>query len=295
MSIAVMTDSGSGISPQEAIKMGVEVVPMPFSMDGELYREDINITRDEFFKKLTPQTNITTSQPSPETLMAAWDRALETHDEVLYIPLTSGLSSTFQTAQMLASSEEKYQGRVVVCDARGVSAVQSMICDDAVRLAREGHSAKEISSILEKNAGRNDIYIFLDTLEYLKHGGRATRAVLSIANILKIKPILKIENGSRLDVFSRGRTTKNCREKMIAQLRQDLKNRFHDPEAQHCHLGVAYTDSLDEAHNFAKEIAKAFPNRRIKDIIVRPLSLIICCHTGPGGVGCGFYCPIEEE
>jgi len=293
MSVAVMTDSGSGISPEESRELGIQVIPMPFQMGDVLYREDVTITRDEFFRKLAAGETVSTSQPSPSTLTTAWNAALKDHDEVLYIPLTSGLSSTYENAHML-SQDEHFGGRVHVCDARGVSAVLSMICEDAIRLADDGRSAAQIARTIEGNAGRNSIYIFMDTLEYLRRGGRITRPAAAFASFLHIKPILKIENGSHLDIFSKGRTGHKCREAMIRQLHVDLETKFRDPDAKHCHLGVAYSSSLEDAKNFEKEIADSFPNRKYRDLVVKPLSLMICCHIGPGALGCGFYCPVED-
>lgn len=290
MKIAVMTDSGSGLSPKAGREIGIHVVPMPFFMDDETYTEDVDIGRDAFFKALTEGVHGSTSQPSPAILQAAWDSALRTHDAVVHIPLTSGLSSTCENAQSLAD-EEKYRGRVFVADTRGVSVIQYMSCLDAVRLASAGCGPEEIVRILEENRGKNSIYIYIDTLEYLRRGGRVTRAAASLATLLHIKPILKIDNGSRLDTFSKARTEKKCRQIMIKQLHQDLETIYHDPDASGCHLAVAYSDSVEKARDFADEIAASFPNRKYQEVIVHPLPLLICCHTGPGALGCGFVYP----
>ena len=290
MKIAVMTDSGSGLSPKTGRQIGIHVIPMPFFMDDQTYTEDVNIGREEFFQKLIAGARASTSQPSPAMLETAWDSALRTHDAVVYIPLTSGLSSTCENAQIMAR-DEKYAGRVFVADTRGVSVIQYMSCLDALRLAAAGSGPEEIVRILEGNHGKNSTYIYIDTLEYLRRGGRVPWAAASLATLLHIKPILKIDNGSRLDTFSKARTEKKCREIMIRQLHTDLEQVFHDPRAQSCHLAVAYSDSVEKAREFADEIAASFPDRKYQEVIVHPLPLLICCHTGPGALGCGFVFP----
>lgn len=291
MKTAIVTDSASGITPEEGKKAGIYVIPMQFLMEDQLYMENVNITREEFFRKLKAGARVSTSQPSPQTMKKVWEKVLQEYDSLVYIPLTSGLSNEYETSMHLAGTEE-FRGKVFPVDARGVSLVQKCTVYDALKLAQQGCPPEEIRRLIEENAGRNSIYIYLDSVEYLRRGGRITRAAASLASLLHIHPILQIENGSRLDAFSKARSTKKCRKIMIEQLHKDLDEKFHDPQAQRFRLMVAYTDDKEAAKGLAAQIADSFPGRKYREILYETLTLLICCHTGPGGLGCGFYLPV---
>lgn len=291
--IAVATDSGSGISQEEGSKLGIRVVPIPFNIEEQTYLEGINLDRAQFFEMIRGGAKVTTAQPAPDSIMQCWDELLEEYDEVVYIPLTSGLSGTCQTATLL-SQQEPYIGRVYVCDNRPVSAIQKYSCLDAQRLARKGYSGAQICQILMHNSGHNAIYVSLNTLEYLKRGGRITPAAAAIGNLLRIKPILQIVNGGRLDAFAKGRTSKQCNETMLKALHKDLETKVHDPEARHNYIACAYAGNFEAAQQMKEILTVEFPHRLNKIVECVPLTLAIACHTGPGALGIGFYELIPE-
>ena len=284
MRIAVSTDSGSGISQEESKALGIRVVPMPFRIDGEEYFEGVNLTREEFFEKLKTDCDVATSQPSPEDVMKTWDELLEENDAVVHVPLTSGLSGSTQTAIML-SQDDKYEGKVFVADSRGVSVVQRQHCIFAKELGEKGYSGAEIRDILNRDAAANTIFLGLDTLKYLKKGGRITPMAAAIGTLLHIKPVLSIVKGGKLDSYTKVRTTKQMKEAIIAGLKADLAEKHNDPEMKNCYVAVAYTDNKEQAEKFAEELAAEFPNRLNPEIVVDPLSLLISCHVGQNGLG----------
>lgn len=284
MRIGVSTDSGSGISQEEGRALGVRVVPMPFRIDGAEYFEDINISREEYFRRLAEDAEVSTSQPAMEDVMKVWDEMLQDCDFIVHVPITSGLSGATQTALML-SQEEQYEGKVFVADSRGVSVVQRQHVIYARELADRGYSAEQIRDILNREAANNSIFIGLDTLKYLKKGGRITPVAAAIGTLLHIKPVLTIVKGGKLDSYTKVRTNKQVKEAVAAGLKDDLAKKHGDPEGKNCYVAVAYTDNEEQAKQFAEELREFFPNRLNEEIIVNPLSLLISCHIGQNGLG----------
>lgn len=284
MRIGVATDSGSGITQAEGKELGIRVVPMPFRIDGKEYFEDINITREEFFEKLKNDCDIATSQPSPESVMKVWDEMLKEYDQIVHVPLTSGLSGSTQTA-MLLSHDDKYEGRVFVPDDRGVSVTQRQDCIFAVELAAKGYDGKQIMHIINRESASNQIYIGVDTLKYLKKGGRITPLAAAVGTLLHIKPVLGITDGGKLDAYTKVRTSRAVRDVIIKGLKEALEGPLQDPEMKNCYVAMAYTDNPEQAKEFEKELEEAFPNRLNPEIVNRPLSLLISCHIGQNGLG----------
>jgi DegV family protein with EDD domain len=285
MRIALTTDSGCGLEREEMTRMGVHVVPMPFMFDNdpETYFEGINMSADDFFRRMEDGGRCRTSQPLPEDVFRTWDAALTEADAVIHLPISSALSGSAQQA-LLLSREEKYRGRVFVADNHRVSITQQQALLDACNLIRKGYGPGEIVKVLQENADENAIYIAMGTLEYLKRGGRITPAAAAIGTFLKIRPVLSIPAGGALDTYRTGRTAKQCRQIMLEALRRDARERFHDPSCRHCDLAVAYSDDRESAEVFARELGEAFPEKR-GEIAVRRLSLLLSCHIGPGAVG----------
>lgn len=275
--VAVVTDSNSGINQAEAKELGIRVIPMPFMINEENYFEDINLTQEEFYQKLTEGAEISTSMPSPGSVTDVWDELLEEYDEVVYIPMSSGLSSSCQTAIMLA---EDYEGRVEVVNNQRISVTMMQSVLDAIELAKAGKSASEIREILEREKFESTIYIMVDTLTYLKRGGRITPAAAALGALLKLKPVLQIQ-GEKLDAFAKARTVKQGKNIMIEQIKKDMKERFHDETGEKVHIAMAYTYDLEAAEKFKEEVQKEFPNN---EICLYPLSLSVSCHIGPGAL-----------
>ncbi len=278
MRIGIVTDSNSGITQAQAAQMGVFVLPMPFTIDGQDYFEDISLTQREFYEKLREGSDIATSQPSPEAVMNLWDQVLREYDQVVHIPMSSALSGSCQTARMLA---EDYGGRVQVADNRRISVTQLQAAADAVQMAGEGMDAAQIRQKLEETGPDSSIYITVDTLKYLKKGGRITPAAAALGTLLRIKPVLTIQGG-KLDAFAKARTMKQAKTIMLAALSRDLEQRFEDPEAERAHLEIAHTDSEEAALELKEELQAAFP--KTGEIVMTPLSLSISCHIGPGAL-----------
>lgn len=224
MKIAVVTDSNSGITQAEGKRLGIFVLPMPFMIDGQEYLEDITLTQPEFYERLSGGGDIATSQPSPEAILELWDQILEEYDEIVHIPMSSGLSGSCQTASMLA---EEYDGRVWVADNHRISVTQRQSVLDALMMADSGMGAAEIRDKLEESGMDATIYITVDTLKYLKKGGRITPAAAALGTLLRIKPVLSIQ-GEKLDAFAKARTMKQAKSMMIAAIRHDLETRWGD-------------------------------------------------------------------
>ncbi len=276
--IAVITDSNSGITQQQAEELGIFVLPMPFMIDGEEYFEGINLTVEEFFEKLKSDKEISTSQPTPESVLSLWDRLLnEGYDEIVHIPMSSGLSSSCQTAIVLA---DDYDGRVQVVNNQRISVTQRQSVLDAIHLEEAGKSAVEIREILEKEKLEASIYIMLDTLTYLKRGGRITPAAAALGNLLRLKPVLQIQ-GEKLDAFAKARTAKQGKSIMIEAMKKDIHDRFHDNENGDIAIEIAHTENLEAAMELKKELEQVFPGT---DIYVDHLSLSVSCHIGPGSL-----------
>ena len=277
--VAILTDSNSGITQAQSKELGIFVEPMPFYIDGELYYEDIDLTQDEFYKKLTEGGEIKTSMPITGNLMDSWETILKDYDELIYIPMSSGLSSSCATAKMLA---EDYEGRVVVVDNQRISVTQKLSALEAKKLADMGKSAQEICDALISNKSLSTIYITVDTLEYLKKGGRLTPAVAAIGSLLKIKPVLSIY-GEKLDKYSMARTMKAAKQTMIDALKKDMKDVLHTDNLDDVVISVAHTQNQEAAEKFREELLQEFPG---KEIWIDPLSLSVSCHIGPGALAC---------
>ena len=285
-SIRVITDSHSSISQQEAAKLGITVLPMPFYIDGQCYYEDITLSRDEFFEKLASGADVSTSQPSPSEVMKLWDEALRESDEVLYIPISSGLSGSCMTASALAG-EEPYEGRVHVVDNGRVSTLLHRSVLDALELIREGYSAREIKEILEQARDKMIIYVAVDTLTHLKKGGRISSAAALIGTVLNIKPVLKFDVGT-LDMYKKCRGFMMAKKAMIAAMKQDLQTTFKEwYERGEVYLLAASSASADITKAWVEEIGAAFPGM---DVLCDDLSLGVSCHIGQGGLGIGCSC-----
>ena len=277
--VAVMTDSNSGITQIEAKEMGIAVLPMPFIIDDKIYYEDISLTQEEFYEKLAQNATVSTSQPSVEDVTKYWDKALEDADEVVYIPMSSGLSGSCSTAQMLS---QDYDGRVQVVDNQRISVTQRQSAMDAIELAERGMNAAQIKALLEQEKMQSSIYIMLDTLTYLKKGGRITPAAAALGTALRLKPVLQIQ-GEKLDAFTIARTKKQGVSKMIAAMETDIKERFGGLDnMDNIHIEVAHTANEEAAAEFVEELREHF---RVRDeIVCNPLSLSVSCHIGPGAL-----------
>lgn len=275
--IAVITDSNSGITQAQAKELGVYVIPTPFMINDETYFEDISLTREEFYAKLSEDAPISTSQPSPDDTLKLWDELLQTYDEIVHIPISSGLSGACQTAMMLA---DDYDGRVQVVNNQRISVTLRQSILDAQMLASQGKSAAEIKQILEDDKFNSSIYIMLDTLYYLKKGGRITPAAAAIGALLRLKPVLQIQ-GEKLDSFAKARTISQAKTIMINAVKADIENRFGGMSPDNIHLAIAHTNNDEVAKAFAEEVSKEFPGY---PIYIDNLSLSVSCHIGPGSL-----------
>lgn len=271
---AIATDSNSGISQEMAKRLGISVLPMPFTIDDQLYFEDVTLTQEQFYEKLQSDCTITTSQPAPGDVMDLWDRLLTEYDEVVYIPMSSGLSNSCETALMLA---EDYDGKVFVVNNQRISVTQKRSVLDAIELAKQGRSGAEIRDFLEETKLESSIYITVDTLKYLKQGGRVTPAAAAIGTILNIKPVLQIQ-GEKLDSFAKARGFRQAKKIMLDAVEKDMRERF---AGQKVHLQAAYTCSEADALEWKQEIEERFPGYQVDP---DKLTLSIACHIGPGAI-----------
>ncbi len=274
--IAVVTDSNSGITQEKGKELGVHVLPMPFFINGELFLEDITLTQEEFYKKLEEDSEISTSQPTPSDVMDLWETLLEEYDEIVHIPMSSGLSGSCQTAMNLALD---YDGKVQVVNNQRISVTQEQSVYDALTLIAKGKTALEIKEILEAEKLESSIYITVDNLKYLKKGGRITSAAAALGTVLNLKPVLQIQ-GDKLDAYAKVRGIKAAKRTMFQAIEKDLKERFAGKEDL-MRLGISYTCSKEEAQVWKEEILSKFPNY---EILEAPLSLSVACHVGPGAV-----------
>ena len=290
MKIAVVTDSNSGITQAQAKEMGVAVLPMPFMIDGETYYEDITLTREQFYQRLKDNADIATSQPTPDSILKMWDKLLKEYDQIIHIPMSSGLSGSCSTAMMLAG-EDEYEGKVFVVDNRRISVTQYQSVKDAQMLAAMGMDGTQIKKRLEETAADSVIFITVDTLKYLKKGGRITPAAAALGTLLKIKPVLIIL-GEKLDSFAKARTMKQAKTMMMNAIQKELDGRLHDSECRNCHLAIAHTDNEEAALELKKEVEERVPNA---DVYMAPLSLSIACHIGPGSLAVTATRKMEEE
>ena len=275
--VIIMTDSNSGITQTQAKEMGVVVLPMPFYINEEMFYEDIDLSQEQFYEKLQAGGDIKTSMPLVGDVTDKWDELLKEYDEVVYIPMSSGLSSSCETAYMLS---QDYDGKVEVVNNQRISVTMRQSVIDAKNLAEAGKSAKEIKDILEAAKFDSSIYIMVDTLTYLKKGGRITPAAAALGTLLKLKPVLQIQ-GEKLDAFAKARTVKQAKNIMIEAMKLDFEKRFDSADGRNINLEMAYTHDLDAALAFKEEVQAAFPEN---EIVLNPLSLSVSCHIGPGAL-----------
>ena len=280
--IAIMTDSNSGITQKEAAGLGISVLPMPFMINDTTYFEDINLTQEHFYEFLENDAVVSTSQPSPDSLIHMFHNLLAEYDEVVHIPMSSGLSGSCQTACMLAQ-EPEFDGKVFVVNNQRISVTQKRSVLDAMELAKKGYDGAQIKKILEEDKFNSSIYIMLDTLFYLKKGGRITPAAAALGSLLKLKPVLQIQ-GEKLDAFAKARTKSAGKSMMLQAIRNDIENRFggfDDGAKERVMLHIAYTKDKKEAELWKQEVMEAFPGFRL---MMAPLSLSVACHIGPGAL-----------
>lgn len=286
---AIVTDSNSGITQAQAKELNIFVLPMPFFINEELFFEDISLSQEEFYKKLAEDAEISTSQPSPGEVMDLWDKVLEEYEELVYIPMSSGLSKSCETAAMLAA-EEEYAGKVFVVDNQRISVTQRQSVLDAMELAGRDISGAEIKCILEKMKLESSIYITLETLKYLKKGGRITPAAAAIGTVLNIKPVLQIQ-GEKLDAYAKVRGRAQGRKTMLDAIRKDLEGRFSTVPVEKLHFAVAYSGArTEEVDAWVEEVKAAFPQAEIE--MVDPLSLSVSCHIGAGALAVTVTVPL---
>lgn len=277
-----MTDSNSGITQKEAAGLGISVLPMPFMINDTTYFEDINLTQDRFYEFLENDAVVSTSQPSPDSLIHMFHKLLAEYDEVVHIPMSSGLSGSCQTACMLAQ-EPEFDGKVFVVNNQRISVTQTQSVIDAVELAKKGYDGAQIKKILEEDKFNSSIYIMLDTLFYLKKGGRITPAAAALGTLLKLKPVLQIQ-GEKLDAFAKARTKSAGKSMMLQAIKNDIENRFggfDESAKERVTLHIAYTKDAEEAELWKQEVMDAFPGFRLR---MAPLSLSVACHIGPGAL-----------
>ena len=277
MKIAVVTDSNSGITQAQGKELGITVLPMPFMIDGNEFFEDISLTQQEFYGKMEEDMDISTSQPSPESIVELWEALLEEYDGIVHIPMSSGLSGSCQTALMLA---EEFDGRVQVVNNHRISVTQRQSALDALEMAGKGMDAVQIKEVLERTGSESTIYITVDTLKYLKKGGRITPAAAALGTLLRLKPVLTIQ-GEKLDAFAKARTMKQAKSMMISAIQHDVETRWDDKEGKKTHLEIAHTNCEEAALQLKEELLELFPDT---DIHIDPLSLSVACHIGPGAL-----------
>ncbi len=284
--IGVVTDSCGGISQEEADKLGIKIVPMPFYFGEECFYEGISITKEEFFGRLNGGETMSTSQPSPEAVMDVWKESLKEYEQILYMPLSSGLSGSCNTARMLAK-EDEFVGKVHVVDNGRISTPMHRSILDAIELIEEGYSAEEIKDILEQSRDQMSIYIAVETLEFLKKGGRVTPAAAALGTILSIKPILKLDVGV-LDSYKKCRGMKKARREMLEAMKNDFETRFKDAyDNNEIYLMAASSADEETTKGWIEEIQEFFPGM---EVLCDDLSLVIGCHTGEGALGIGCSC-----
>ena len=281
MKVAIVTDSNSGITQKEANELGIFIVPMPFLIDDEEYFEDINLTQEEFYEKLLSGANVSTSQPSANSVAEIWEEALKTYDEVVHIPMSGGLSASVETAKHIST---QYNGKVQVVDNHRISVTLKCTVLDALKMSKEGKSALEIKNWLEETQLDSSIYIMLSTLKYLKKGGRITPAAAALGTLLKIKPVLTIQ-GDKLDKFAQVISTKQGKNKMLDQISKEIETRFKDINEQgKLKVYMAYTKDLDKVIEFKKEADEILKKYNLEVELINPLSLSVACHIGDGAI-----------
>lgn len=273
--IAIVTDSNSGITQAQGKELGIHVIPMPFYINEELFFEDITLTQDEFYQKLAEDAEISTSQPSPGDVIDLWEKLLEEYDEIIHIPMSSALSSSCETAFMLA---KEFEGKVHIIDNQRISVTMRQSVLDAIEMAEMGMTASEIEKVLMREKLEASIYITVDTLKYLKKGGRVTPAAAALGTVLNLKPVLQIQGG-KLDSYAKVRGMKAAKKNMVEAIRNDIEQRF---SGKHVQLMIAYTCEEEEAMKWKEELQEKFPEHEITH--VDRLSLSVSCHIGPGAI-----------
>lgn len=275
--VAIVTDSNSGISQAEGKELGIYVIPMPFLVDEKLYFEDVDMNKEQFYHFLENDADLSTSQPSPGDVMDLWDKLLKEYDEIVHIPMSSGLSASCSTAMGLARD---YDGKVQVVDNQRISVTMQQSVIDAKHLVAAGKSAAQIKEILEKEALESSIYLMVDTLKYLKKGGRITPSAALLGSALNLKPILQIQ-GDKLDAYKKVRGVKAAKKNMLEAMKKDVEGRFSDYVTKgQLKLHVAYTTDEETARQWKEEVQSVFPDIAISRM--DPLSFSVTCHTGPG-------------
>lgn len=277
--IAIVTDSNSGVTPEEGKEWGVSVLPMPFLVNGNPYLENITLTQEGFYEQLASNASVSTSQPSIGDLTEQWEALLQEYDEIVHIPMSSGLSQSCATATNVAKD---YDGRVFVVDNKRISVTQKESVLDALKLRDQGKTGAEIQAYLEQTGRDSSIYIAVDTMKYLKKGGRVTPAAAMIGSILKIKPVLQIQ-GAKLDKYALVRGLQKAKDTMKAAVKKDVEGEFAKfVENGEMTISVAHTANEAEALQFVEELKEMFPNIPFR--FCNPLSLSVSCHIGPGSV-----------
>ncbi len=280
--VAIVTDSNSGILQVEAESLGIHVVPMPFIINDETLFEDINLTKEQFFERLKDDADISTTQPSPEFVMNLWNELFKMgYDEIVHIPMSSGLSGSCSTAMAL-SRDDDYEGKVFVVDNQRISVTQKQSVYDAIEMAKAGMSASEIHDKLIDMKLDASIYVMVDTLKYLKKGGRITPAAAALGTILKLKPVLQIQ-GDKLDAFAKARTVNQAKSMMLNAIKNDVETRFGG-DVNNVWLEIAHTQNFEEAENLKQELLKIWPEYPAENIVTDQLSLSVSCHIGPGAL-----------
>lgn len=293
MKVAIVSDSNSGITQKEAEKLNIKIIPMPFTIEGEEYFEDINLTQEKFYEKLLGDVAVSTSQPSIGLVMSVWDELLKEYDQVVYIPMSSGLSDSCASALRVAKAE--YEDKVFVIDNQRISVTQKQSVLDAIELANKGYTGKEIHDILMKVKMHSDIYIMVDTLKYLRKGGRITPAAAAVGNLLKIKPVLRI-SGEKLDKFRMmNRTLENAKRIMLDAARASIEGFLKDIDGRtdNVHIYVAYTGTDKEvALKFVEAVKREF---NIDTVGCDPLSLSVSCHIGDGALAIALSKALPDD
>ncbi len=286
MKTAIITDSNSGITQAEAKDLGISVIPMPFTIAEKEYFEEIDLSQEDFYEKLKDGDGIFTSQPSTVSVIELWDKLLEEYDEVLHIPMSSGLSGSCDTAMMLA---EDYDGKIKVVNNQRISVSQKQAVYDAIKLNKEGKNAEQIKEILEEDKLKSSIYIMVDTLKYLKKGGRVTAAGAAIGTVLNIKPVLQIQ-GDKLDAYAKARGVKQAKKIMLEAVKKDVETRFKDLfDEGRLRFAVVHSDNFEAAEEFVREVKEVL---HTEDVYIDRLSLSVACHIGPGALA--VACMIVE-
>lgn len=280
MNIAVITDSNSGMTAEDAMANGIQILPMPFLINGEDYLDGVNLSHDDFYEKLKQDADVSTSQPSPGLVMDLWDDLLKEYDQIVYIPMSSGLSKSYETAAQLAAAE--YEEKVFVINDKRIGPTQRQAALDAKKLAEQGVDGAQIKQILERESLEASIYIMVDTLKYLKKGGRVTAAGAAIGTVLNLKPVLQIQ-GDKLDAFAKSRGVKNAKKTMIDQMKKDFAGRFAEPLREGRMTLYAITSKVSDEirKGWTEEIKAAFPDMDVQE---GELSLSVSCHIGPGAL-----------